>query len=51
VLPAQYIFGASIFLRVLSLLVSLYEVWISTKAIEIELENIGAILGHLNASI
>jgi hypothetical protein len=37
---AQYIFGVSIFLLVLSLVFSLYEVAISTKAIEIELEDI-----------
>jgi hypothetical protein len=37
---AQAIFGTSIFLLVLSLLLSLYEVAISTKAIEIELEDI-----------
>lgn len=37
---AEYIFGGSIFLLVLSLLFSLYEITISTKAIEIELESI-----------
>jgi uncharacterized Tic20 family protein len=37
---AQLIFGASIFLLVISLLLSLYEITISTKAIEIELEGI-----------
>ena len=51
VLPAQYIFGLSIFLLLLSLLFSLYEVWISTKAIEIELEDIGVIMEPQNASI
>lgn len=40
ILIAQTIFGASIFLLVLSLVISLYEVAISTKAIEIELEDI-----------
>jgi hypothetical protein len=39
-LIAQTIFGISIFLLVLSLLLSLYEITISTKAIEIELEDI-----------
>lgn len=37
---AEYIFGGSIFLLVVSLLFSLYEITISTKAIEIELESI-----------
>lgn len=37
---AQYVFGISIFLLVLSLLFSLYEITISTKAIEIEIEGI-----------
>lgn len=37
---AKYIFGGSIFLLVLSLLFSLYEIVISTKAIEIEIESI-----------
>lgn len=36
---AQVIFGCSMFLLVLSLLVSLYEISISTKAIEIEIED------------
>ena len=36
---AQIIFGFSIFMLVLSLLVSLYEIVISTKAIEIEMED------------
>ncbi|HZW12014.1 MAG TPA: DUF2721 domain-containing protein [Noviherbaspirillum sp.] len=36
---AQYIFGVSLFLLVLSLVFSLVEVLISTKAIEIELED------------
>ena len=36
---AQVIFGFSIFMLVLSLLVSLYEIVISTKAIEIEMED------------
>ena len=38
-LVAQYIFGVSLFLLVLSLVFSLIEVLISTKAIEIELED------------
>jgi hypothetical protein len=37
---AELSFGLSLFLLVLSLLVSLYEIIISTKAIEIELENL-----------
>lgn len=37
---AEYVFGASIFLLVISLFFSLYEILISTKAIEIELEDI-----------
>lgn len=37
-LIAQYIFGVSLFLLVLSLVFSLIEILISTKAIEIELE-------------
>jgi hypothetical protein len=37
---AQYVFGASIFLLVVSLVFSLYEILISTNAIEIELEDI-----------
>lgn len=37
---AEYVFGASIFLLVISLIFSLYEILISTKAIEIELEDI-----------
>jgi hypothetical protein len=37
---AELSFGLSLFLLVLSLLVSLYEIMISTKAIEIELENL-----------
>lgn len=37
---AQYVFGFSIFLLVVSLVLSLYEIVISTKAIEIELEGI-----------
>lgn len=37
---AQYVFGASIFLLVVSLFFSLYEILISTNAIEIELEDI-----------
>lgn len=39
-LIAQIVFGVSIFLLALSLLFSLYEISISTKAIEIELEDI-----------
>lgn len=39
-LLAQYTFGLSIFLLVVSLLFSLYEIAISTKAIEIDLEDI-----------
>lgn len=38
-LIAQYIFGFSIFLLVVSLVFSLYEIAISTKAIEIQLED------------
>lgn len=38
-LVAQYVFGVSLFLLVLSLVFSLIEVLISTKAIEIELED------------
>lgn len=37
---AEYVFGTSIFLLVISLFFSLYEILISTKAIEIELEDI-----------
>lgn len=37
---AQYVFGASLFLLTVSLFFSLYEITISTKAIEIELEDI-----------
>jgi len=37
---AEYIFGSSLLLLVVSLLLSLYEIAISTKAIEIELESI-----------
>ncbi|MES2935101.1 MAG: DUF2721 domain-containing protein [Pseudomonadota bacterium] len=37
---AQITFGTSLFLLVLSLLLSLYEITISTRAIEIELEDI-----------
>jgi hypothetical protein len=40
VLIAQYVFGISLFLLVLSLVVSLFEILVSTKAIEIELEGI-----------
>lgn len=39
ILVAQYVFGVSLFLLVLSLVFSLVEILISTKAIEIELEN------------
>ncbi|MDB5729288.1 MAG: hypothetical protein JWR25_775 [Noviherbaspirillum sp.] len=39
-LIAQYVFGISLFLLVLSLLFSLVEILVSTKAIEIELEGI-----------
>lgn len=38
-LVAQFVFGCSLFLLVLSLIVSLYEIVISTKAIEIEMED------------
>jgi hypothetical protein len=38
-LVAQYVFGFSLLLLVLSLLVSLYEIVISTTAIEIEIED------------
>jgi hypothetical protein len=37
---AQYILGTSIFFLILSLALSLYEIAISTDAIEIELEDI-----------
>lgn len=37
---AEVSFGVSLFLLVLSLLVSLYEIMISTRAIEIELEDL-----------
>lgn len=37
---ARYVFGFSMFLLVVSLLFSLYEILISTKAIEVELEDI-----------
>ncbi|EGF30032.1 hypothetical protein IMCC9480_2564 [Oxalobacteraceae bacterium IMCC9480] len=40
ILPAQYVFGLSLLLLVLSLVFSLWEIAISTKAIEIELEDI-----------
>ncbi len=40
VLVAQYAFGVSLLLLVVSLLFSLYEIMISTKAIEIELGEI-----------
>lgn len=46
ILIAQYIFGFSIFLLVISLVFSLYEIAISTKAIEIELEDIEQKLGR-----
>lgn len=46
ILIAQYIFGFSIFLLVVSLVFSLYEIAISTKAIEIELEDIEQKLGR-----
>lgn len=36
---AEIVFGCSLSMLVLSLLVSLYEIVISTKAIEIELED------------
>ncbi len=39
-LVAEVTFGASLFLLVLSLLYSLYEIAISTRAIEIELEDL-----------
>lgn len=37
---AEYLFGLSLLLLVASLLVSLYEIAISTKAIEVELEDL-----------
>jgi hypothetical protein len=40
ILIAQYIFGFSIFLLVVSLVFSFYEISISTKAIEIQLEDL-----------
>lgn len=39
-LVAQYAFGLSIFLLLLSLIFSFYEITISTRAIEIELEDL-----------
>ncbi len=42
---AQVVFGLSIFLLVMALLFSLYEISISTKAIEIEMEDIEHALG------
>lgn len=39
-LVAQYAFGVSIFLLLLSLIFSFYEIAISTRAIEIELEDL-----------
>jgi hypothetical protein len=52
VLPlAQHAFGISIFLLVMSLLCSLYEVWISTKAIEIELEDMSTDMECKDAAI
>jgi hypothetical protein len=38
-LVAQTVFGGALFMLVLSLLLSLYEIWISTDAIEIEMED------------
>lgn len=40
IFTAQIIFGCSIFLLVLALMFSLYEITISTKAIEIEMEDL-----------
>lgn len=40
IFTAQIIFGCSIFLLVLALMLSLYEITISTKAIEIEMEDL-----------
>jgi len=42
---AQVVFGSSIFLLVMALLVSLYEISISTRAIEIEIEDMEQALG------
>ncbi|GGB98079.1 membrane protein [Oxalicibacterium flavum] len=42
---AQVVFGLSIFLLVMALLFSLYEISISTKAIEIEMEDMEHALG------
>ncbi|MGV8897880.1 MAG: DUF2721 domain-containing protein [Burkholderiaceae bacterium] len=39
-LAAQFAFGASLFLLLLSLIFSFYEITISTRAIEIELEDL-----------
>jgi len=39
-LPARFSFGPSLLLLVASLLVSLYEIMTSTKAIEIELQDL-----------
>jgi len=46
---ARYVFGASIFLLVVSLFLSLYEILISTKAIEIELKEIERNVGKRQA--
>ncbi|HSQ40893.1 MAG TPA: DUF2721 domain-containing protein [Fibrobacteraceae bacterium] len=40
-LGGEYTFGASLISLIISLLVSLWEILISTKAIEIELEDVG----------
>jgi hypothetical protein len=40
IMIAEYVFGVSLFLLVVSLVLSLYEITISTKAIEIELEDL-----------
>lgn len=42
---AQIVFGLSIFLLVMALIFSLYEISISTKAIEIEMEDMEQALG------
>ena len=40
-LSAEFVFGASLILLVASLVISLYEIMISTRAIEIELDSLG----------
>jgi hypothetical protein len=47
-MPAEWIFVTSLLLLVLSLLCSLLEIAISTKAIEIELEDLEILAGDEN---